>query len=349
MSSLSELSSDDELPPVLRRNRTFCNRLDPFEQYSDIDFKKRFRLDKESVTALTALIGENISPLTSRNKSIDARLQILVTLRFLATGTFQNVIGDSVQIHKSTVCRIVKRVCHHIALLKPNYINMPRTQQERQRSQFEFYMMHGFPGVIGCVDCTHIKVSPPAYNAEIYRCRKGYFSINVQAVCDAQLKFTNVIARWPGSTHDSTIFNNSPLNADFEMGAFGNSYLLGDNGYACKLHLLTPFLNPNTPSQEAYNHSHKSTRNSIERSFGILKKRFPCLHFGLRNKMETSLCIIVACFVLHNMCIDLGDHFEDDVLFDEDDGGVHGPANLNTGMQQNTAARTALVQTHFAA
>lgn len=46
---------------------------------------------------------------------------------------------------------------------------------------------------------------------EEFRNRKGYFSINVQAVCNAKLQFMNVVARWPGSAHDATIFNSSDL------------------------------------------------------------------------------------------------------------------------------------------
>ncbi|KAH1028445.1 hypothetical protein HUJ05_001798 [Dendroctonus ponderosae] len=46
-------------------------------------------------------------------------------------------------------------------------------------------------------------------DAEVFKYRKGYFSINVQAIGDAGLKLMNVVARWPGSTHDATIFNNS--------------------------------------------------------------------------------------------------------------------------------------------
>lgn len=65
-------------------------------------------------------------------------------------------------------------------------------------------------------------------NAELFRNRKGYFSLNVQTVCNSNLEITNVVARWQGSVHDSTIFNNSRLRANFEDGTYGNSLLLED-------------------------------------------------------------------------------------------------------------------------
>ena len=37
------------------------------------------------------------------------------------------------------------------------------------------------------------------------------------------------------------------------------------------------------------------------------KRRFPCLAFGLRCKLETALIVIIACAVLHNFCIDRKD------------------------------------------
>lgn len=52
-------------------------------------------------------------------------------------------------------------------------------------------------------------------------------TINIQAVCDGDRIFSDVVARWPGSTHDSTIFNNSRLKERFEEGEFQNSWLLG--------------------------------------------------------------------------------------------------------------------------
>lgn len=64
-------------------------------------------------------------------------------------------------------------------------------------------------------------------DAEIYRNRKNFFSINVQGVVDADYNFLNIVARWPGSTHDVTIFNNSLLRMQFERNDFPNCRMLG--------------------------------------------------------------------------------------------------------------------------
>ena len=63
------------------------------------------------------------------------------------------------------------------------------------------------PGIVGVIYRTHIPIqSPGGDTAELYRNRKGLFSINVQAICDHDLILTNVVARWPGSIHESRIF-----------------------------------------------------------------------------------------------------------------------------------------------
>ena len=66
--------------------------------------------------------------------------------------------------------------------------------------------------VIGAIDCTHIRVqSPGGEDAARVVNRKGYYSINVQVICDASQRITNIVARWPGSTHDSRIYQNSRI------------------------------------------------------------------------------------------------------------------------------------------
>lgn len=181
---------------------------------------------------------------------------------------------------------------------------MPSTPEEIISCQNNFYRIARFPCVVGCIDGTHIKIrSPGGEDGEVYRNRKSYFSINVQLVCDSSLKINNIVARWPGSAHDATIFNSSRLRTRFEAGEFRNGIILGDGGYPLKSYLLTPIGNPQMPAEHLYNESHIRTRNCIERTNGVWKRRFPALCYGLRCHVDTILTVIVATAVLHNFAL----------------------------------------------
>lgn len=56
-----------------------------------------------------------------------------------------------------------------------------------------------------------------------------------------------------------------------------------------------------TRGERLYNEAHIRTRNSIERTNGVIKRRFPVLAYGIRLKLETSFSVIVAAVVLHNI------------------------------------------------
>lgn len=157
LSSLSSLS-DDESPFVSHRINK--ERLNAFEIYSDIEFRARFRVSKETVLYLDTVFGSTIKPLTKRSRPIQSVDQILLTLRFYATGSYQRVIGDLFNVEQPTVHRIVHRVTAKIAGMKPLYINMPTTE-EFPNVAHDFFSIAAFPRVIGAVDCTHIKINSP--------------------------------------------------------------------------------------------------------------------------------------------------------------------------------------------
>ncbi|XP_064463155.1 putative nuclease HARBI1 [Ornithodoros turicata] len=199
------------------------------------------------------------------------------------------------------------RKCHvYWHLCQRTLIKFPTTATERATTTEEFYNISNFPFVVGALDCTHIAIqSPGGRLAELYRNRKGYFSLNVQVVVFLGLQITNIVARWPGSVHDSTIFNNSLLQGEFERGTYGQSLLLGDGGYACRPYLMTPLRAARTTSERRYNASHIRTRNTVERMFGVWKRRFPALTYGLRIKLSTALEAIVAMAVLQTLSLQL--------------------------------------------
>lgn len=253
--------------------------------------------------------------------------QLLLTLRFYATGSFLRSSGDFSGVSISTASRVVKRVSEAIAALRHTMIKMPGNAREIEEMKQGFYRMYRFPRVIGCIDCTHIRIqSPGGENAEVFRNRKSYFSINTQVVCDYNLKAIDIVARWPGSVHDATIFEHSTLRRRFEQNEFNSGLLLGDGGYPVRNYLLTPLINPNTPAEECYNETQIRTRNIIERFFGVIKRRFPVLSLGMRLKLETVQDVIVATAVLHNLARNqneenppvLIDVVEDDVVINDD-------------------------------
>ncbi|KAJ3641434.1 hypothetical protein Zmor_027941 [Zophobas morio] len=91
------------------------------------------------------------------------------------------------------------------------------------------------------------------------------------------------------------------ITRDFERRIYPNCIILEDSGYPARCYFLTPLLNPQTQGEQLYNEAHIRTRNIIERTFGVWKRRFPILAYGCRLKQNTVLAVIIACAVLHNI------------------------------------------------
>ncbi|CAH1987801.1 unnamed protein product [Acanthoscelides obtectus] len=134
-------------------------------------------------------------------------------------------------MHQTTASRIIAKVSRAIAGLSNRYIRMPNEANEIIRVRNGFYIICRFPRVVERIDGTHIKMqSPGAQGVEVFRNRKSYFSINTQIVAEPDLKIFDIVARWPESTHYSTIFNASHLRTRIEgtiseRGALGRWWL----------------------------------------------------------------------------------------------------------------------------
>lgn len=116
----------------------------------------------------------------------------------------------------------------------------------------------------------------------------------------------------------STIYiDSSAIKQRLNTGVL-KGILLGDSGYAVSNVLLTPFSSPNSTPQENYNRSQIKTRNTVERCFGVWKRRFPCLQVGMGIKVDTVVSVICACATLHNIALLVDDlmslNWDDDVV-----------------------------------
>lgn len=162
--------------------RRSYQRFDPFQFYDDREFLQRFRFSKDEMRRLDALIRDKFD-MSDRGHNVTPLQQLLVTMRFLATGCFQRVCADFMGVSTSSANRIIHRVCNMIAAMHKDFINFPQTDEEIRETKVGFYNYCRFPGVVGAIDCTHIPIqNPGGETAEIYRNRKGYHSLNVQVM-----------------------------------------------------------------------------------------------------------------------------------------------------------------------
>ena len=270
-------------------------------------------------------------------------LQLLTALRLFASGSFQIVDSDTFQTHRSTVSRAIYRVSQALCARVRRWIFSPR--QNRQKRLF--YAMAGFPNVIGCVDGSHVKLQAPAINEHEYVNRSsGRHSINVQLICDTELRILNCVVKYPGSVHDARILREGAVWRALEQNPRPvDGFLLSDSAYPLREWLLTPFINPHTPPEVAYSRAFVSTRVTIERCNGVLKRRFHYLHAELRYTPQRSCKTITACLVLHNMALEFGTP-DPDPQDDGDDNEDNTVCNDNPTIS-GRAMHQRIVQEHF--
>ncbi|KAM7293242.1 putative nuclease HARBI1 isoform X1 [Ixodes scapularis] len=194
------------------------------------------------------------------------------------------------------------------------WIHFPETPSERFDAEKGFRLLGRIPGVIGCVDGTMVSIVGPSKNdptvtKAAYWCRKYFYALNVMVVCDADCRIMCIDPRYPGSVHDSFVWQFSWLRNQLEQGQVPRDgrFLLGDSGYPLEPWLITPVPGNHATSTACgrFNKAHSSIRSVVERCIGLLKNRFRCLqrHRALYYHPSTATAIISACAVLHNICL----------------------------------------------
>ncbi|KAJ1188016.1 hypothetical protein NDU88_004781 [Pleurodeles waltl] len=147
----------------------------------------------------------------------------------LASGFFQTTGALVVGISQPSFSAFLPKVLDAIISLTTHHVSFPNTQQKQQETKQGFYQINGFPHVLGAIDCTYVRIVPPAATEHLYLNRKHTHSVNVQAIVDHHGLITNIVAKYPGSIHDSFIFCHSTINQHFQDGRYGNGLLVASD------------------------------------------------------------------------------------------------------------------------
>ena len=102
-----------------RKESQFRNVGFTIDGYANEELRTRYRFGRESIMYITNLLAEDVRCKIQRNHSISALQQVLIALRFYASGSFLQVIGDTIGVAKSKISRVVTNVS--LALVAKQY------------------------------------------------------------------------------------------------------------------------------------------------------------------------------------------------------------------------------------
>lgn len=189
----------NNIPPVIR------DRRNPLDFMDDDGLIRKYRMDRNSIFEICDVLERDLARPTRRSGALPVSLQVIVALRYYATGSCQSVLADGHGISTMSVSRCVRDVSFCISQRMQDHIKYPFTERGQRIIKQGFYEIAEFPQVLGAVDGTFIPIKALHDDEHLYVTRKGFHAINVQGICDASNVFLNLVVRWPGSTHDAFV------------------------------------------------------------------------------------------------------------------------------------------------
>lgn len=304
------------------KTRDFYEKTIP--KYLPDVYKLFFKLSRETVEVIVNYVQntpEIIDRMTVGGRPpIPTRKKLLMTLRYLSSQETIREISDHFDVTPSSLIRCKRQIIEAVVNnMEKKFIHWPE-DCAAVAQQFQDLSANNFPNIVGAIDGCHIPIQAPWENPNAYFNRKKFHSIVLQAVCDADLKFTHINVGWPGRVHDAKVLRNSGLwNTGFVRCENGRYHIIGDAAYPAKEWLLTPYRDNGhlNPRQKNYNTCLSSKRQVIERTFALLKGRFRRLKYIHQQTLHEVCQTVLAACILHNVCLLQGDHLED-ILLNED-------------------------------
>ena len=290
-------------------------------QMSGKKFRKRFKVSRQRFSSLADLIAPHVEPDSigkmmaeiSSGSYIPSEVYLAVTLRWLSGSHFSD-LEDLYGVEENGAYTVVwKTLAVLDKKLKLNDFNPWDLGQCKALAQKMYIRSkQTIAGCIGALDGMAVRIYKPrnsdAENSLHFLNRKGFFSINLQAIADADWKFLWYSMETAGGTHDSLAFKVSELGRSLEDKGLPKDYwIAGDDAYACSEYLLTPYAKQSCRGcreRDDFNFYQSRCRINVECAFGLLVQRFGVLRRPMRCKLERVVLVVSVCMKLHNILID---------------------------------------------
>lgn len=137
-------------------------------------------------------------------------------------------------------------------------------------------------------------------------------------MCNEKKEFIHCYAGMPGSVHDMRVFKYSGIQQKCNGNYFGyNKHLIGDSAYSLQTFVMVPYKDNGHLSADeiCYNNALSRSRMIIEQAIGLLKGRWRYILDKLpMRRIDLIPYYIIACCILHNICLMQGDEIEYPVI-----------------------------------
>lgn len=281
-------------------------------------FRNFVRMEPEMFQHIAARVSERIwKEDTAYRKALIPELKLAVTLRYIASGESYHSLMYAFRVPHNTISLFIPEVCEAIiAEFAQDVMTCPTTPDQWGSIARKFSQRWNFHHCVGALDGKHIAMRCPANGGSTYYNYKGFHSIILMALVDAEYKFTWVDVGREGSAGDAQVFNNSELKECIENNTIGFPapdplpgddrpmpyYIVADDAFALRTWMMKPFSKRlMTDCERIFNYRLSRARRIVENAFGILAHRFQCLLTTLKQKPANVISIVLACTCLHNM------------------------------------------------
>lgn len=237
-------------------------------------------------------------------------------LRQLAYGCAADSFDEYLHMGQQTSYDCLDNFCKCVFhLYSTEYLRKPNLH-DVQRLHAKHAEMHGFPGMLGSIDCMHWpwKNCPVAWKGQYTRGDHGHPTIMLEAVASYDMWIWHAYFGPAGSNNDINVLNQSDLFRDlledrvpevrFHVNGveFRKGYYLADGIYPEWATLVKSFKCPIEEKNIKYKRFQEAARKDVERAFGVLQGRWAILKNPARpysvNKIRR---IMYTCVILHNM------------------------------------------------
>ncbi|KAJ1525568.1 hypothetical protein ONE63_010372 [Megalurothrips usitatus] len=279
-------------------------------------FRMHFRMTPDIYEDLERRIGPLLMSAEGNKPTVPVRHQLLGTLWLLATPDSYRSVAERFDLAKSSLSASFMRVVRVLNDISDQVIQWPRGQR-LEAVKADFNRKSAIRGIIGAIDGTHILIKAPKVDSQFYKTYKKTYAISLQAVCESKLRFTDCFAGFAGSVGDLRVLRNSDLWASVQRDQRSffphDEFIIGDKAYPVLNWCIPPYIDRGqlTEAQKLFNTTLSGVRSVIERAFALLKGRFRRLKFLDMNREDMIAPVILACTVLHNICLDRIDNVDD--------------------------------------